>query len=104
MTLLIDVLRVTAWFGVVVFMASYHLLAPWWRSEIGRNLMTWSAGALLLLSMGVLQQVFGAGAWVDVLRLAGFAVFAGAGWWRWSLLIRAQRDGRAQEHLPPPTA
>lgn len=101
MTTLIDVLRTCAFFGVVVFMASYHLLAPWWRSEIGRNLMTWSAGALLLLSIGVAQQVFGAGAWVDLLRLLGFAVFGAGAWWRWTLLIRAQRDGRASEHLPP---
>lgn len=106
MTTLIDVLRVNAFFAVAVFMATYHLLAPWYRSEVGRNIMAFMGCNQMLLALGVLQMLVGGMApapwsWFNVLRAAAFAGLGVVVWWRWSLLIRAQRDGRAQEHLPP---
>lgn len=97
MSTLLAVERVLAFFGVAVFMATYAVMAPWRRSETGRNIMTWSGGALILVGLGILRQLF-AGA--DVYRQAypgealllalGWLVFNTAVWWRWVMLLRAQ--------------
>jgi hypothetical protein len=97
MTTMIDIARVVALFGAVVFAVTYHLLAPWWRSQIGQNLMTMTGGVALLLLLGVARTVLAPGApAVDayfgqsVLVLLAFLALGVAFWWRWVLLIRQQ--------------
>jgi hypothetical protein len=94
-TLLTEVLRVTTLFGVITFMATYHLLAPWWRSEMGRNIMTLATSSALFLLLGVLQQVFGPDyPGQELLRVLAYAGIGAAWWWRWVVLIRVQVGGR----------
>lgn len=91
--------RVCAFFGVVVFMVTYGILAPWWRSETGRNIMTWAGGAFLLLGLSILRQMIaGVGVyrqayWGEGALLAlSYLVFNVAVWWRWIMLIRLQAE------------
>lgn len=108
MSTLIEIARVVALFGAVVFGATYHLLAPWWRSQVGQNLMTMTGAAALLLVLGTLQTLLAPGrAFTDAyfgqsaLRLIAFVALGAAFWWRWVLLIRAQVPHR---HDPVPPA
>lgn len=104
MSTLIDIARVVALFGAVVFGATYHLLAPWWRSQIGQNLMTMTGGVALLLILGVVRIILAPGAPAadayfgqSALILLAFTALGVAFWWRWVLLIRAQVPRREQE-------
>lgn len=87
-------LTVLAFFGTAVFVTTYHLLAPWWRSEIGRNIMAGFACEAVILGLAVLAMAFGDYPGRQVLGLLAFAAFTGVSWWRWVVLIRAQ--------IPPP--
>lgn len=100
----IGVVQVVALFGAVVFGVTYHLLAPWWRSQVGQNLMAMTGGCGLLLGLRVLRQVlapeavapnayFGEG----VLWLLAFVALGAAFWWRWVLLIREQVPRRVAD-------
>lgn len=107
MSTLIEITRVIALFGAVVFGATYHLLAPWWRSQVGQNLMTMTGGVALLLTLGVLQMILAPGTPpVDAyfghstLRLLAFIALGVAFWWRWVLLIRAQVPRRHDPEVP----
>ncbi len=96
MTTLINVARVVALCGFVVFMATYHMLAPWWRSEMGRNIMTLSAGCTALLAMGLLPVLFGPDYFGrDALRFAGIGLCGAAVWWRWVIMMRIQIGDRS---------
>lgn len=84
---------VLAWLFVVM----YHLSAPWWRSEAGRNLMSMMAVIAAVLSLSAVRIAAGAGVdegWFVWLRTG---VFAGTpfviGWRTW-MLWRVQYKGR----------
>lgn len=95
MTALISFLAVCILFGGAVFMATYALLAPWWQSEAGRNIMTFTAGVTGLALLRVLTFFFGDGyPGQTVLRVLLFAGIAVALWWRWAMLLRAQLPRR----------
>lgn len=91
MNTLINLLALAILCGGAVFMASYAILAPWWRSETGRNIMTLTAGVTGLALLRCMTFIFGDGyPGQTALRLALFAAIAVAIWWRWCLLLRAQ--------------
>lgn len=83
-------LLVLAFFGAAAFVATYHLLAPWWRTDIGRNTMAFAASETGVLGMSVLGLWLGDFPGRALLGLVLFATFTGVSWWRWSVLIRAQ--------------
>lgn len=80
-----------------VFVVQYHLMAPWWRTEIGRQMMTYSAVVAVLLTLSAVRIIGGAGldtTWFVLLRLVVFAGVPVAIGWRIAILWRAQRRGR----------
>ena len=81
-----------------IFVVQYHLSAPWWRSEMGRHMMTYSAVVAAVLTLSVVRIVGGAGLdtpWFVLLRLIVFCGVPVAIGWRIVILWRAQRrDGR----------
>jgi hypothetical protein len=101
---LIDIVAVFAFFGGLVFMATYQLTAPWWRSRAGINLMLFTSAATLLFGLRCLAMVFGDGFWgQDFLRLLLFSTIAVTVWHRWTLLVRAQVAGfHHADDVPPP--
>jgi hypothetical protein len=89
---LVVVTTVLAW----VFVVMYHVLAPWWRSEVGRHIMTYSALVAAVLTLSVVRMIGGAGLntpWFGVVRLVVFAGVPVAISWRIAILWRAQRRG-----------
>lgn len=101
MNTLLAIERTTALFAVLFFVLAYAILAPWWRSEIGRNVMAWSGSAAMLLFLAVLQQIFGPAYWGrDLLVALGFAGFIAAAVWRLVMLLKAQRSNHTEVHKP----
>ena len=77
-----------------VFMVTYHAKAPWWRSDIGRNLVAFAAAVGLLCTYTVLVSIWPDGCFaiamravrtVTVLAIGGLMVQ------RTRLLLNAQR-------------
>lgn len=87
---LIDIARVLAFFGITTFALAYHLRAPWWRSEMGMNVMTFCLSVAILLGIASLQAVFGPGWYFDVCRLLATLGLAYTGWWRLVVLLKVQ--------------
>jgi len=50
------------------FMVTYHARAPWWRSDIGRNLMAFAAAVGMLCAYTVLVSVWPDGCFATVMR------------------------------------
>lgn len=99
MKTLIDVVAVFALFGGLVFMATYHLTAPWWRSPTGVNMMGFTGSVTALFGLRGLALVFGEGyPGQDFARLLIFAVIGGLVWHRWTLLVRVQVGSCQHEH------
>lgn len=91
MKTLIDVVAVFAFFGGLVFLATYALVAPWWRSREGLNLMVFTGAVTGLIGLRCLVLIFGDGYWgQDPLRLVMFVAVAAAGWHRWVRLVQLQ--------------
>lgn len=90
MTTLGHGLLVLAFFGGAAFVATYHLLAPWWRSDVGRNTMAFAASETAVLGLSVLGLWLGDFPGRQVLGLLLFAGFTAVSWWRWAVLIRTQ--------------
>ncbi|MFJ9740800.1 hypothetical protein [Streptomyces sp. NPDC101166] len=79
------------------FIIAYHLHAPWWRSDVGRNLMGFAAAVGLLCLYTVLVTIWPEGCFVIVARAVRTAVLlavAGLMLQRTRLLLRAQREHR----------
>ncbi|WP_208030846.1 putative phage holin [Streptomyces cyanogenus] len=81
----------------VVFVATYHLHASWWRSEVGRNLMGFAAAVGMLCLYTVLVTVWPTGCVAILLRAIRTVVLlavAALMVQRTRLLIKAQREYR----------
>lgn len=79
----------TAGFAALVFIAAYALLARFWESQEGLNVMLLA----VIIFLAVLVRVIGLGGSVDVSRILGIMVWfgvAGVLFWRTALLMRAQ--------------
>jgi len=89
--MLINVAAVFVFFGAGVFVATYHLLAPWWRSHEGINIMAFTSSVLGFALLRCLTMIFGAGFWgQDVLRLVLLVGVGATVWHRWRMLMKAQ--------------
>lgn len=105
MTTLINIAAVVSFFGCLVFLATYHLVAPWWRSQTGVNIVAFTLGGMCLLALRILAMVFGDGYWgQDFLRLLMIAMVGAAAWHRWYLLVVAQLGGARRADDAPPVA
>lgn len=83
------------------FCVIYHVKAPWWRSEIGRHVMTYSAVVAAVLTLSVVRMLGGASLetpWFQLVRLFVFAGVPVAIAWRIAILLRLQR--RPGRHAP----
>lgn len=77
------------------FCVLYHFLAPWWRTTMGRNVMTYGLVVAAVLSLSSARIIAGAGletTWFQVLRLIVFAGVPMAISWRIAILLRLQRE------------
>jgi hypothetical protein len=79
------------------FVAAYHLHAPWWRSQVGRNLVGFAAAVGLLCLYTVLVTVWPDGCFAIVaraLRTAVLLAVVALMMQRTRLLLKAQREHR----------
>ncbi|MGW0578593.1 putative phage holin [Streptomyces sp. NPDC002920] len=77
------------------FIIIYHAKAPWWRSDIGRNLIAFAAAVGLLCAYTVLVSLFPDGCFAIVMRAVRItAVLAISALMvqRTRLLLKAQRE------------
>jgi predicted lysophospholipase L1 biosynthesis ABC-type transport system permease subunit len=86
---------VAAFAASVLFIVVYTAMAPWWRTQIGRALVTMDAGLALALGPSAAHFTFGlqitesvAFAWYF---LASLSLVAGSTLWRTWIIYRAQR-------------
>lgn len=95
-----DVLVVASAFLAAMFVILYHVLTPWWKTSVGRNLQVFMALTAILLIMSTVR-IFGdasldAGwfAWMRLSILAGFPLAIGQRIW---LLLRFQIRERGKQ-------
>ncbi|WP_405506300.1 hypothetical protein OG323_05925 [Streptomyces cyaneofuscatus] len=79
----------------VVFMVTYHLLAPWWRSETGRHLMGFGAAVTALSAYTVAITAWPEFWPLRLVRTIVVLAIAALFIQRTVMVIRAQRH---QEH------
>lgn len=115
MNLLTNIAAVCAVFGGLVFMITYHRLAPWRRSTIGINQMGFVAAMTLLVSLRIMAIIVGDAGMADapdqywgqsLLRLFVYTAVAVLIWHRWLILLDAQLGesrhlSERQTHAPP---
>lgn len=90
---LVILTTILAW----AFCILYQILAPWWRSELGRNVMVYGLVVAAVLSLTTVRLLAGAAVetpWFSVLRLIVFSGVPVAIGWRIVILLRIQRDKR----------
>jgi hypothetical protein len=98
-----------AFFASLLFIAAYSVVAPWWRTQIGRALVVMDAGIAMTLLPLALRFVFGLTtlnstffAWFQI---GALALVAGSTVWRSVIVVqlqwkgRASRDGRGNDGL-----
>jgi hypothetical protein len=67
---------------------------PWWRTPLGRHLMSYMAVIAAVLGLGCLRLVIGQPPAFEAIRTAVFALVPVVMWWRLIVLVQAQRrDG-----------
>lgn len=96
---LISDAALAAFTSAVVFVATYSVLAPWWRSPIGRAMVTLDTAIAVTLAPSILHRFFGvaiASIGFMWLLFACLCVVAGATLWRTWILAREQIRGRRQ--------
>lgn len=83
--------------GFSSFVLLFHVLAHWQRSEMGRHVMTFMSTITLILWYFLLDRVFNFPNVVNsVSQLALFGTMSVVVWKRLALLIRIQKEARAQ--------
>jgi len=79
----------------LLFVAVYSVLAPWWRSAVGRNQVELVGALGLIAALAIVRQLAGGdAAWFAWLRLAVFAVIPFAVVRRTVLLVGLQLRSR----------
>lgn len=87
----INLVAVVAFAGGLFCVFIYASGAPWWRTDEGRNYMTFTAIATALFGLRVLTLVFGDGyPGQTLLRAVLFTAAAVALWWRARIIYRVQ--------------
>ena len=74
--------------GILLFTIGYGVFARWWRSSLGRNMMTLALVHLVVFGLIVVQIDFGTG-WAGrpVVRALVFGSIAVVYWWRGYILL-----------------
>lgn len=87
----------------IAFIVLYSVLAPWWRSPLGRNLIAFDAVLSLTLLPSVIHHALGATsaedtafAWFTVSAFAAVPVVIG---WRAVIMIRMQLDRKPDREM-----
>lgn len=80
--------------AAAVFMAAYHLAAPWRASAIGRHMMAFAGAILATVSTVWMRLLWGAQPWMAALRMACAIAIAALLVQRVWLLLRAQWHAR----------
>lgn len=75
----------------LMFMAVYHLLAPWWKSETGRHLMAFGATVTALSAYTVVATAWPELWQLRVVRTVVVLAIAALFVQRTAMVIRAQR-------------
>lgn len=86
-------------FLACLFCILYTAWEPWWRSDVGRHLFTYSAVVAAVLLLSTIRIVTGTDIdylWYQVLRLLTFAGMPFVISWRIAILWRIHRQNRRQ--------
>lgn len=81
--------------AATVFVVVYHALARWWETAVGQNIMLLVGSLAALHVVGFLNIAFGRPDWMRWVLWTFYLAIGTAIWWRLGLLIRAQREARA---------
>ena len=96
-------LVITAWASAVLFDAVYTVLAPWWKTWMGRNLFAFDASIAAVLTPAVLALWFHyspRSPWYAWLQIGLFAVVPALSLQRTVMLVVVQARGRSQPQQP----
>jgi hypothetical protein len=75
-----------------LFVVVYHVLARWWETAVGRNVMLLMAALAATFDLWFLNRILDRPEWM-LWALAGLVILVGSAiWWRLYLLVRAQRE------------
>lgn len=78
----------TAFFSSIVFVLGYSLIAPWWRQEVGRAMVSLDCGLMLALAPAVLRMLFHVTNWLTFFAwYYGGSLLLVAGITLWRLLV-----------------
>jgi hypothetical protein len=98
-----DIVFTIATIAAVLFVATYGLSAPFWRSETGRNLMGLMSGiAIMMVYFGWAIWSGGVPHGLYPMRAVLFSLLAYFLWRRFIILVRAQLMSRREkrDHEP----
>lgn len=88
--------------GAFAFVVLYTRQAPWWRSEVGRWLVTYPLALGLLLVNGVVGRIAGDYPGRQAVNLSLFAVVAGSTVWSCTMLLRIRRREKGANEMTTP--
>lgn len=78
--------------GSAVFIVLYSNSAPWWRSELGWHLVTFTGSLGLLMANGLLFRIVGEYPGRQTVNTILLAVIVAVVWWRVALLNRIAHE------------
>lgn len=91
-----DILVALTALGAVCFVVTYAILAPFYRSESGWNLMAFMAVVATMVTQSIYFRATGNKP-TELMAIIDWGAAATCIWWRISILVRAQL------RRPPPT-
>ena len=87
--------------GALSFVVLYGALAPWWRTVIGRHMMTFMAVLAGILLYGTVVPLLGLSLeqrlWS---RVIAYILFGGVVWWRVGLMVVLQVENLRNTRNP----
>lgn len=98
--LISDVLLISSALLANLFVVLYHLLTPWWRTDVGRNLQVFMIITAALLDLSAIRLAGDASldtGWFVWIRLGVFACLPVVIGWRIWILIRLQYQARKEK-------
>lgn len=75
------------------FLIEYMVLAPWWKSQVGKNVVLLTAIIIVAAALAIVGRL----GWVEVARVGSVVVWFGVAAvyvWRIWMLAKAQHAGR----------
>ena len=86
------VVLVNAALASTAFVFAYHILAKWWETAVGRNVMLLMGALAAVFDLWLLNIMLGRPDWMVWVFGPLLALIGGSIWWRLRLLVKAQRD------------